>query len=255
MKRIIVNADDCGLNSTVNNKIEECIQRGRLSSTTVMAVGSDILGAKRLFDMYNEQVSFGCHLTLDDGKPLLFNQCLADNGYIESKDGEWYFTRKLWDQVLLQKKVKNALLKECCAQIEFLLDNGFHISHLDSHHHVHTSKGLFWLIPTLGKKYGIKKYRRMRNNMSVSLGFLYRQVWNICEKIQNPSSQTTDVFCSCSSIFKNEDLQILKRAETIELMCHPGHPNEKFKDEIIQLLCRDKILYHTDYELINYNQL
>ena len=151
--------------------------------------------------------------------------------------------------------MKNALLKECCTQIEFLLDNGFHISHFDSHHHVHTLKGLLWLIPTLGKKYGIERYRRIRNNIPVSFGLLYRQAWNICEKIQNPFSRTTDVFCSCSSIFKNEDLQIIKRAKTIELMCHPGHPNEKFKSEIHQLLCREKILYHADYELINYNQL
>lgn len=255
MKKIIINADDCGLNTIVNNKIGECIQQGRVTSTTIMAVGKDILGAKHLYEDYKNSVSFGCHLTLDDGRPLLYDQCLADNGYIESKDGEWIFTRKIWSQSLIHGEIKKAIIKECCTQIELLLDNGIQISHLDSHHHVHTLIGLLWLIPVLGKKYGIIRYRRIRNNMSFSLGLFARQLWNVCERVQYPVSKTTDVFCSCSHIFMNEKVDIVNRADSIELMCHPGHSNEKYQEEIRQLLIRERILLDNDYELINYNQL
>ena len=41
--RIIINADDCGKNETVNKAIEKCIMAGKLSSTTVMATGEDIV--------------------------------------------------------------------------------------------------------------------------------------------------------------------------------------------------------------------
>lgn len=255
MKKIIINADDCGLNTSVNQAIEKCIQQERLTSTTVMACGSDIDGAKRLFNDYKANVSFGCHLTLDEGKPILFEQCMADNGFIISENGEWRFTRKLWSHRLISGALKEAIIRECSAQVELLLDNGFEISHLDSHHHVHTSTGLIWLIPIIGKKYGIKKYRRIRNNIAPSFGLLSRQLWNAIEKLQHRNSLTTDVFCSCSQIFAKENIEIIKEAKSIELMCHPGHPNIKFQNEIEDLLNRDSILTQFDYELINYNQL
>ena len=58
MKKIIINADDLGMSGTVNREIESCIQKGLITSTTIMANMPDFDGARKLYDTYNEAVSF-----------------------------------------------------------------------------------------------------------------------------------------------------------------------------------------------------
>lgn len=254
MLRVIVNADDCGLNSIVNGKIEECIKAGRLTSTTIMANGEDLDGAKCLFDTYKKKISFGCHITLDEGKPMKLNQVLADNHFIENRDGEWYFTRELWKRKFILGNLKQAIIDECSTQIEFLLAKGFVLSHLDSHHHVHTAKGLIWLMPILCKKYSIMKYRRIVNCMPPSIGFYARQMWNVLQQLQMKECITTDRFGSFSNIYTRNDLSFLCGTNSLEIMCHPGHPKEHYVKEVEQLLSTDTIVRGFEIELINYNQ-
>lgn len=253
--KVIINADDCGRNAIINTKIEECIIKRRLTSTTIMANGDDIEGAKTLFDRYKNEVSFGAHITLDEGKPMTFSQILADNHFIECRNGEWFFTRELWKRKLIVGKLKQAIIDECSAQIDYLLNQGFQLSHFDSHHHVHTAKSMIWLMPVLCKKYRINKYRRIRNCMPHSINFYARQVWKIVEQLLMPKGITTDMFGSFSDIYKRKNLSFLSKAKTLEIMCHPGHPGDAYKEEIHHLLTYDPIIKDYDIELINYNQL
>lgn len=251
--RVIINADDCGKNEIVNAKIEECIKAGRLTSTTVMANWEDLDGAKRLYDLYKDKISFGCHITLDEGKPILYNQVLAETHFIEKRDGEWYFTRELWKRKFITGELKKAILVECFAQVDRLLECGFGLSHFDSHHHVHTAKGLIWLMPILCNKYNIKKYRRMRNCVPSGIGFYLRQTWNMLQQMQMHNCTTTERFDSYSGVLAN--LNTVKGAKSLEIMCHPGHPGEQFKEEVDKLLSSEHIVSGNNIDLINYNQL
>ena len=40
--RVIINADDCGINQTVDAEIERFIQLGKITSTTVMSNMDDL---------------------------------------------------------------------------------------------------------------------------------------------------------------------------------------------------------------------
>lgn len=57
--KLIINADDCGKNKEVNAAISHFIETGKITSTTVMANMDDLEGASRLFDEYQDSISFG----------------------------------------------------------------------------------------------------------------------------------------------------------------------------------------------------
>lgn len=79
--KLIINADDCGKNKEVNAAISHFIETGKITSTTVMANMDDLEGASRLFDEYQDSISFGIHLNLTEGHPLRYSQELLDRGY------------------------------------------------------------------------------------------------------------------------------------------------------------------------------
>ena len=252
---VIINADDCGRSETVNAAIEECVKANIITSTTIMANGSDVEGAKKLYDQYNGTISFGCHITLDEGKPLVKSQILLDKGYLKEDDGGIIFTKKLWKKPLILGEVKEAFLEEVSAQIECLLDCGFEISHFDSHHHVHTAKSLIWLMPTLCNKLGINKYRRMLNCMPKSLGFYARQAWNASQRIQMKKGKTTDYFSSYTNLLRQKNLSFIENNATLEIMCHPGHEGANYQKEVKGLMDTQEIVPGFHVSLINYHQL
>ena len=73
-KRIIINADDCGMSQTVNEHIDQAILADKITSTTVMVNMDDFDGEVRLYKQYHEHISFGWHINLSEGKPLLYSQ-------------------------------------------------------------------------------------------------------------------------------------------------------------------------------------
>lgn len=253
--KVIINADDCGKDKVVNACIEKCIKAGRLTSTTVMTNQSDFLGAKKLYRDYNKLISFGCHITLDEGMVMNKSQILMDYHYIKEINGVWVFTKELWKRIMIPTFIRNELIKECSMQIEYLLDNGFRISHIDSHHHVHTAKSMIWLMPILCKKYGISNYRGIRNLFSPSINYYARQTWRLIQQIQMQKCKTTDRFASYTDIMKAHDLSFLKEGDTIEIMCHPGSKIPEFQVEIEHLLTSDTIIRGFNLDYINYNQL
>lgn len=138
-KRIIINADDCGMSQTVNEHIEKAILAGKITSTTVMTNMHDFDGAVRLYKQYHDCISFGWHINLSEGKPLLYSQLLLDKGfYIESEHGVEMNGRKFLHK-WLTSEARKEITKELMAQCSKLRDSGIVISHVDSHHHAHTS--------------------------------------------------------------------------------------------------------------------
>ena len=88
MNAVIINADDCGINKEVDAEIERFIQLGKITSTTVMANMDDLEGAKNLYDLYKDNISFGVHVNLTNGEPLTKSQALLDYGYYKEEDGK-----------------------------------------------------------------------------------------------------------------------------------------------------------------------
>ena len=69
MRRLIVNADDFGLTSGVNQAIAEAHHHGVVTSTTLMAGGRAFDGAVQIAGA-NPKLGVGCHIVLVDGQPV-----------------------------------------------------------------------------------------------------------------------------------------------------------------------------------------
>ena len=154
--------------------------------------------------------------------------------------------KQFWNKYL-SKDMRREIRKELQAQIECLLDNDVKISHLDSHHHIHTNYFMMGLIADLAKKYGIQRIRRVRNYMPQSVSFVARQAWATGMRWLNRELKMTDYFCEYSEFDANPHLK--GNDCLIEVECHPGG---NYIEEEKVLMAKD---LSREFKLITYNDM
>lgn len=252
MKQIIVNADDFGINEVVTAEIVRMMELGAISSTSVMANGACLDEAKRLADLHPE-VSFGVHLCLSEFGSITKSIGLHRAG-LTDEDG--YFVHKAIFRLknLDNVEVKKAIKDELNAQIDVISGLGFPVSHADSHHHVHTIYSLREVFAEVLNDRNIKKLRieedflSLRMKAHVGLWIRHRNL----NKYYQSRFTTTDAFYSYSEYLKfgkNKD-----KEKIVELMCHPGHPGEQYRNEMKLVESKDALSLN-NIKLISYNEL
>jgi len=111
--KVIINADDLGLSTTVNAHIFDLMARGRVSSASILAGGEAFEDACRQAIKFDE-CSFGVHLYLTEFRPLTGSPVFADCGLLSSK-GEFNSNIR---RVRPNRHLKEAIYKEWCAQLD-----------------------------------------------------------------------------------------------------------------------------------------
>lgn len=147
MIQLIVNADDFGFSSGVNYGIIDTHLNGIVNSATMMM---NMEGTEHAIQLAKEHPSLqvGIHLVLTCGKPLL-----QDVGSLTNEEGFFHSLSELHlkkDSVHLEE-----VEREWTAQIEKFLSSGVPLTHMDSHHHVHTIEELLPVVQLLSKKYSL----------------------------------------------------------------------------------------------------
>lgn len=146
MTKIIINADDFGYCEAVNYGIISAHNNGIVRSTSMMA---NMPGVEHGVGLLKENKTLNCgvHMTLSCGRPLLSNlKAIVD------KDG--FFIRRITDEII-EKMDCDEIYRELCAQIDRVKGLGIDISHLDSHHHIHTLVSLKPVIEKIVTKYNL----------------------------------------------------------------------------------------------------
>lgn len=146
MTKIIINADDFGYCEAVNYGIISAHNNGIVRSTSMMA---NMPGVEHGVGLLKENKTLNCgvHMTLSCGRPLLSNlKTIVD------KDG--FFIRRITDEII-EKMDYDEIYRELCAQIDRVKGLGIDISHLDSHHHIHTLVSLKSVIEKIVTKYNL----------------------------------------------------------------------------------------------------
>jgi len=210
VKHLIINADDFGYSKAVNLGIMESHINGVLTSTTLMANMPDVDHAVSLLkDMPN--LCVGAHLTLTCGKPMLgekVSTLIKENGYfLKLEDVE---------NKVVQMDISE-IYEEWKTQIRYLLNKGVNLSHIDSHHHVHTFKEHEEIIKVLSEEFNLH-VRNCNNVLENKIRFLdlcnYNPIRNMEEKYEN-------VRIECFKVIE----EIIKKNiqyENTEAMCHPA---------------------------------
>lgn len=156
VKKLIITADDFGLNLSVNQAIEIAHREGILTSTSLMvgepAVHDAVERARNLPDL-----RVGLHLCVVDGHSVLPH---SDVPHIVNRDG--YFSPNMIRtslRVALSPKIQYELEKEIRAQFEAYQETGLLLDHVDVHHHLHLHPFILKMILHIGKSYGMKAMR------------------------------------------------------------------------------------------------
>jgi predicted glycoside hydrolase/deacetylase ChbG (UPF0249 family) len=152
MKRLIVNADDFGLTTQVNQAIIDGHFCGLITSTSLMANGEAFEPAVAL-SRQAPRLGVGVHLNLTEGKPVApassIPSLVNSQGCFARKPG------RLWRAMILGRVCTVDIEKELRAQIEKVLAAGIVPTQLDSHKHVHALPVLGRMTTRLARQYGI----------------------------------------------------------------------------------------------------
>lgn len=172
---MIINADDFGASSSVTAAILESFRRKLCSSTTLMTNMPGTVEACELAHDWRLLEHIGLHLVLDAGEPLTddIRKCprFCDG------EGRLHFERRL-GALRLDTSEKLALAGEIRAQIARARGLGIPLTHLDSHHHVHTDWAVGGVVMAVCRDEKIPFVRLARSTTGTPARWLYKQVYN-----------------------------------------------------------------------------
>jgi glycosyltransferase involved in cell wall biosynthesis/predicted glycoside hydrolase/deacetylase ChbG (UPF0249 family) len=248
-KIVIINADDLGISDEVNEAIFARMARGRITSATILANGPAVENVSREILRFSG-CSFGVHLNLTEFAPLSRGpgtRLLTDSaGLMCRRNRGRRPSMPLW----------RAMYDELCAQMERVLALGVPISHLDSHHHVHTGPFVFPVVKAVQRRYGIRRIRVSKNIYAEDevCGVLLRQekrIFNLALRSILPS-RTTQGFAEFLSFWRAARRRRI-RQRTVELMVHPGHPGYAEETRLLDSDWQESLPFPV--RIISYNEI
>ncbi len=142
---VIVNADDLGLSTEINEAIFSGLRQGILSDTSVLIKAPHIQHALAGL----RQIGFhACGIHIDLDRQLKW-----------SSPGREQISRQELMATLESGSLNEQLRTEARSQIETFLSCGLLPTHLDTHHHVHGFRPVFDLLVDLMREYRIPAMR------------------------------------------------------------------------------------------------
>ena len=218
--RIIVNADDLGLSESVNEAIFQAMQRGVVTSATMLANGPCVEDAARRSREFPD-CSFGVHLNLTEFEPM----CVGSyRGLKAILDESGRFNGNSIREVAITTAMLRAVFREWCHQIERVIRLGVEPSHFDAHHHVHTIPKMLPVLVALRKKYNVQRVRISRNiyhNGEHPSQVLLAKKRAFNWSLRAIGFRTTRLFTDLDTFLKVCGTRA-PAASSAELMTHPG---------------------------------
>ena len=229
MKQLIVNADDFGFTRDVNRGIVEAHRKGILTSTTLMANGTEFEDAVN-GSRENPGLDIGAHLVLIGGKSLT------------PPFPELPSTVK--DLLIAVSRKRIRPYDELRSQIEKILSVGISISHLDTHKHTHLFPPVLDAVARLAEEFRIPWVRRPFDLPLSGAGVpllvrLTNQSVRVVRagfhrKLKSHGCRTTDHFAGfqVTGRLRTKELIAVLRSlpeGSTEFMCHPGFCTDELR--------------------------
>ncbi len=190
MKRLIVNADDFGVTSSVNQGIIFCFQKGIVTSTSLMVNRPAVTEAIQLAKK-NPKLEIGLHFDVEYGYSFDRKGYLDDLEKDESDKVRDFFKKELLDQITKFEKLFSSLP-----------------THIDGHHHIQRFPAVLNFIQQFSqeKKIPLRDLSGISRIKTFSTG--------------NPEDLTIQ---NLTNILRN------LKEDTFELMTHPAYSSEELK--------------------------
>lgn len=165
MRRLIINADDLGINRQRSHGIFICAEQGAVTSVSLIPNGTDSEDAGRRAG--ERDIPTGLHLNLTEGPPV------SDAASIKSlltTDGYFLGLDALKRALSLETVDKNHIEREIRSQIEWFLQTRGHPTHVDGHHHIHVHPLIAQSLVGILDHYGIA-FIRIPSEPSIPFGY------------------------------------------------------------------------------------
>jgi predicted glycoside hydrolase/deacetylase ChbG (UPF0249 family) len=176
--RVVLHADDLGLNLAVSEGIFQGLKEGLLTSASLLANAPHAAEAlagwkdllhdqragqlpsaelRRRLDDPQQPFDLGIHLNLTQGRPLTADRYPAE---LLDEAGRFPGPFALFGRLCgASTRFKAQLEVELCSQIEFMLDRGLKPTHLNGHQYVEMMPALAPVIPRIIEQYAIPAVR------------------------------------------------------------------------------------------------
>lgn len=217
MKRLLINADDLGLDEDTLTTTTRLMDAGHLRSGTIL-VGYPCTDAAITYALANPHHSFGLHFNIAEGRPLSRRAAsLVD------RQGRFRGPIAQRLRALAGRLDPDDLRAELEAQLAVLADHRLTPSHLDSHGHFHKfPRVIDALRPTL-RRFGIRKVRIAQTRYD-NPRFYNTALDRYCTAAIRPGFVTTDGFFNTRRGDDGWFDRLLGDldAGTTELGVHPG---------------------------------
>jgi predicted glycoside hydrolase/deacetylase ChbG (UPF0249 family) len=286
--RLILNADDFGLTSGVNQSIVELNRAGVLTSATLMATarhfGSAAAEAAIPPRGHHQPLGIGCHVVLVDGASSLPHaeiSALTDStGHFRPALGRFIYD-------LVRGSIPEAEIElEAVSQIRLLQAAGVKVTHLDTHKHTHMFARVLRPLLRAARTCGVRAIRNpfepdwsagatanapLVRRLQVQLLRTLRR--RFTDLVRDAGLATTDgalgVLATGTLDSATLDRLLARMPEgTWELVCHPAYYDQELESTATRLresratehaaLLRRMPSFlkeHPDVELIHFGQL
>ena len=174
MKQLIINGDDFGLSSSVNQAIIQAHQEGILTSTSLMVTGSAFAEAVALAKQ-NPRLGVGLHLTLVCGRSQLSPREIP---HLVNEQGDFLTDPvKAGLRYQFSSAARPALRQEIYAQLQAFQATGLPLSHVDGHLHLHTHPVILGILKEFAPEFSIPFIRLPYEELNFTLKISPHNPW------------------------------------------------------------------------------
>ncbi len=210
---IIANADDFGLNASVNRAILYCFENGIINSTSIMTNRPNFDEAVDMVHANKSIKNVGLHTDFVNCKPASdfpIKHFLLENG-------DWNQEKTDRPTNLLSSKTKGFFYNEIESQIQKAIKARLKLTHIDSHCQLHTFPCYYKIFIRIAEKYNLQLRLSESLKSGNYLKFLFRKFLN--NTIKKSGCNYSDSFETVDH-FLTHGLAKSPRT-TIEVMLHP----------------------------------
>ncbi|MBN1635346.1 MAG: ChbG/HpnK family deacetylase [Deltaproteobacteria bacterium] len=238
----VINADDLGLNSQVNEAVISGIGQGFITDASLMVKAPKCTEAVAELKKIGF-TSLGIHIDLD-----------YTLGW--SSPGIEHHSRTKLDRLLRQKEFLELLRQEAGEQVALFLSHGLRPSHIDTHHHVHGFAPIFNILLELMEEYMISAIRFSPDGYSLptreDIPFHGAEFASMESKLQEKGLHY------CHKMI--EGVQRLDQAEAgfNEIVVHPAVSGDSWRVKELEILMSSEfqeIIDSQGIELISFEKM
>jgi hopanoid biosynthesis associated protein HpnK len=235
---VVVNGDDFGFSSGVNQAIIRAHRQGILSSTSLMVTGSAFEEAVDLARQH-PGLAVGLHLVLICGRSALPPSQIPHLSDPAGRFSDNPLKAGLAYQ--FSKPARRNLELEIRAQLEIFRRTGLALSHVDGHLHMHSHPAVMKILVGLADEFGIRTIRLPRENLRTELKIdrsrlvakaLWSGIFNQLARYEARMLRRAGIsfadrvygLLSSGEVSEQYLLQLIPRMEgkVIEFYCHPS---------------------------------